>query len=176
MEGDLLKMEASSNVAPTGGGARDLRFRPSSAFLPFFSRLFPQTVQKRRNLSLIEIHTGTVHWNESGIEKSEMMSVWPPTNARPDECRIAQINSFDYSHLVERDPRGGASLFMLFQMQNRVVRAYFTTESSLVSDQWNSNVRDFARDWFARVRTSGESRKKFRSAFVDFETNERFPI
>ena len=27
-EGDRLKMDAVSNVSPTGGGARDLRFRP----------------------------------------------------------------------------------------------------------------------------------------------------
>ena len=176
LEGDLLKMNAVSNVAETGGGARDLRFRPSSAFLPLFQRMFPETVPKRRNSTMIEINTGTVFWNESGSERSETMSVWPPTNARPNECRIARISSFGYSPLVESDPQGGKSLFMLFQLRNRVVRAYFTTETSLRSDEWDFAVKDFVHHWFSVESGNSRSHPKYRSAFIDFETNERYPV
>lgn len=175
LDGDVLKMDAVSNVAETGGGARDLRFRPSNSFLPFFQRMFPETVPKLRGSTPIEINTGKVFWNEAGSERSETMCVWPPTDARPNECRIARISSFGYSPLVERDPQGGKSLFMLFQLRNDVVRAYFTTETSLHSDDWDFAVKDFVQHWFTVIGGTGGSRLRYRSAFIDFDTNERFP-
>lgn len=37
-DGDRRKFEAVSNDADTGGGARDLRFRPANRFLPVLGR------------------------------------------------------------------------------------------------------------------------------------------
>ena len=54
----------------------------------------------------------------------------------------------------------------LFQQRNGVVRVYFTTETSLRSENWNSSIKNFAKDWMATDH---------RSAFLDLETNERFP-
>lgn len=165
-EGDLLKMDAVSNVSPTGGGARDLRFRPESEFLPFFRKMLPEVVLKRRGSTQIETYRGSVSWEASGQEKSRMMTVWPATGARQNECRIAEINRFDFSGLVKKDPAGGGSIFMLFQQRNGVVRVYFTTKTSLRSENWNSSIKNFAKDWMAT---------NHRSAFLDLETNERFP-
>ena len=51
VEGDLRKFKAESNDADTGGGARDLRFRPYDRFDGAFERLFPveELVPRRRN-------------------------------------------------------------------------------------------------------------------------------
>ena len=86
-----------------------------------------------------------------------MMTVWPATDARPNECRIARINRFDFSGLVKEDPGGGESIFMLFQQRNDVVRVYFTTETSLKSENWNSAIKNFAKDWLAKA-TLGKGR------------------
>ena len=165
-EGDRLKMDAVSNFSPTGGGARDLRFRPESEFLPFFRKVLTEVVLEPRGSTQIETYRGSVSWEASGQEKSRMMTVWPATDARPNECRIGGINHFDFPGLVKKDPTGGASIFMLFQQRNGVVRVYFTTETSLRSENWNSRIKNFAKDWMATNR---------RSAFLDLETNERFP-
>ena len=165
-DGDRLKMDAVSNVSQTGGGARDLRFRPESAFLPIFRKMLPEVVLEWRNSTQIETYRGTVLWEASGQEKSREMTVWPATEARENECRIGGVNHFDFSGLVKKDPAGGRSIFMLFQQQNGILRTYFTTETSLRSENWNSTIKNFAKDWMGT---------RHRSAFLDLETNERFP-
>ena len=165
-QGDRLKMAARSNVAPTGGGARDLRFRPASEFLPFFKKMLPEVVLEPRGAGQIATYRGSVSWEASGQQKSGVMTVWPATDARPNECRIARVSEFDFAGLVKNDPADGRSIFMLFQQRNGMVRVYFTTETSLKSDSWSSTIRDFARAWLATEE---------RSAFLDLETSERFP-
>lgn len=164
--GDRLKMSAVSNVSQTGGGARDLRFRPENAFLPVFKRMLPEIVLETRRASLIETYSGTVYWEASGQEHSRKMKVWPATEARRDECRIGGVNHFDFSGLVKDDPAGRRSIFMLFQLRSGVVRVHFTTETSLRSESWNSTIKSFANYWM---------KTQHRSAFLDLETNERFP-
>ena len=169
-EGDRLKFEAQSHTASTGGGARDLRFRPESAFLPFFRRVFSET-QIRKSTSgggtnNIEVSYGKVHWTHHSDERSATMEVWPSTYSRPGETRIGRISSFGFSDLIETDPRGGRSIFMLFQQKNGDVRIHFTTETSLRRDQWDTQVKEFAEYWF----NSGKI-----SAFLDLETEERYP-
>ena len=165
-EGDRLKMDAVSNVSKTGGGARDLRFRPESAFLPVFRKMLPEVVLERRKSAQIETYRGTVSWEASGQEKSGEMTVWPATEARPNECRIGGINRFDFSGLVKPDPAGGGSIFMLSQLRNGVVRVDFITKSSLRVDDWHSTIKAFAKDWLGTGH---------RAAFLDLETKERFP-
>lgn len=175
-EGDRLKMDAVSNVSQTGGGARDLRFRPETAFLPIFRKMLPEVVKTRRiqrvrgalerQSTQIETYKGTVFWMASGQERSRKMTVWPATGARPNECRIGGINRFDFSGLVKQDPARGGSIFMLYQLQNGVVRVDFTTETSLKVDAWHSTIKAFAKDWMETDH---------RAAFLDLETKERFP-
>ena len=164
--GDLLKMDAISNVSPTGGGARDLRFRPASEFLPIFRKMLPEVVLELRGGAQIETYRGPVIWEAEGKRKSGKMTVWPATSARPNECRIAKVNQFDFTGLVKKDPAGRASIFMLFQQKNGVVRAYFTTETSFRSENWNSTVKNFVIGWLATTH---------RSAFLDLKSDKRFP-
>ena len=165
--GDRRKFEAQSNDAPSGGGARDLRFRPAELFLPFFQRVFPQTrTQTRKGGERIEIQVGSVTWAVQGQERNRSMEIWPPTSARRGEIRIAQIADYGFHELVQDDPRGRRSVFMLFQQRNEIVRIHFTTESSLRNDDWDPAIKNFAAEWFRTQR---------KSAFLDLETGERFP-
>ena len=115
--------------------------------LPFFRKLLPEVVLESRESTQIETYRGSVSWEASGQQKSQVMTVWPATDARPNECRIARINQFDFSGLVQKDPRGGPSILMLFQQKNGVVQAYFTTETSLRSENWHPTIKNFTEAW-----------------------------
>lgn len=169
-EGDRLKFVAQSNTSDTGGGARDLRFRPETEFLPLFKKMFSgRKIQRRKSkgvLAQIEVLTGTVVWDEGGKEVSATMEIWPSTNARPNECRIARISSFGLDGLIQNDPQGGKSVFMMFQQQDGTIRLHFTTETSLKMDNWDPTIKKFAADWL----TEGT-----KSAFLDLNSKERYP-
>lgn len=169
-EGDRRKFVAKSNDADTGGGARDLRFRPENEFLPFFGRMFPNKSNRVRNAkgvrSQIEVVSGEVSWKEPTGEKSAEMEVWPATDARPNECRIARISELALDGLIQNDPNGGRSIFMMFQQANGEIRLFFTTETSLRNDNWDPKIKRFALDWFE---------DGCKSAFLDLATKERYP-
>lgn len=169
-DGDRRKFIAKSNDAASGGGARDLRFRPENEFFPFFRRMFRNKAYKTRNVkgvaSQIEVLSGTVSWQEPTGEKSTMMEIWPSTDARPNECRIARISEFALDRLIHTDPNGGRSVFMMFQQANGDIRLYFTTETSLRTQNWDPRIKRFAQDWFA---------DGCKSAFLDLITKEQYP-
>lgn len=169
-DGDRLKFVARSNTADTGGGARDLRFRPEGEFLPFFRKMFPGRKVHRRTSSgvsqEIELLTGTVIWNEDGKEVSAVMEIWPSTNARPNETRIARISSYGLDGLIQDDPNGGKSVFMMFQQQDGTIRLHFTCETSLKVDNWDPTIKKFAADWLEEGT---------KSAFLDLKSKERYP-
>src|SRR5690348_4533593 len=88
--GDLRKFRAESNDSPSGGGARDLRFRPFEVFDEIFAKLFPgnRTEQRRRGgmTSDVEIRVGRLSWQDSrGEYQSKEATFEPPTDVRPDE-------------------------------------------------------------------------------------------
>ncbi|MDE2888330.1 MAG: hypothetical protein OXR72_08935 [Gemmatimonadota bacterium] len=169
-DGDRRKFAARSNDSPTGGGARDLRFRPESEFWPFFKLVFPnRRGEARKSKGVyreIEILSGRVQWQQFGQEKSAILEVWPSTDARPNEARIAQISRLGIYDLIKDDPVGGRSVFMLFQQKNGTIRLHFTTEHSLLSHDWDPTIREFATAWI---------RSGVKSAFFDLESKRRYP-
>lgn len=170
-DGDRRKFIAKSNDSASGGGARDLRFRPETEFLPFFRRMFPNKTYKTRKAkglsSQIEVLSSTVKWQDPTGSKSATMEIWPATDARPNECRLARISEFALDGLIQTDPNGGRSVFMLFQQANGEIRLHFTTQTSLTTpNTWDPKIEKFARDWFA---------DGCKSAFLDLITKERYP-
>ena len=170
-DGDRRKFIAKSNDSASGGGARDLRFRPETKFLPFFRRMLPNKIYKTRKAKSvsfqIEVLSGTVKWKETSGDKSATMEIWPSTDARPNECRIARISEFALDGLIQTDPNGGRSVFMMFQQANGDIRLHFTTETSLSTpNAWDPRIEKFAKDWF----TDG-----CKSAFLDLVTKEQYP-
>lgn len=140
-EGDLLKLQAESNVAPTGGGARDLRVSPEAQFRPFLERLFPTTRTARRTKrGAVVVNVGNVHWSsEHGVETREA-ELWPPTDVRPYELRIAKIHQV-FPSVV---PEEGAGRPFVLLVQNDVgeVWGHYVTERDLRSGDFNERIAD----------------------------------
>lgn len=161
-EGDFRKLRGQANDAPGGGGARDLRFSPVDKFWPIFEEMFPYRKKSNRGR---EILYGPAEWRSNGETRAEL-EVWAPTEARPNECRLAKVHSYGFARLATRDPTSGDGVLMLFQLSNGVVRVHFTTETSLRTDPWHAAIRDIAVKWFDDSRSS--------AAFRDFETQQEF--
>ena len=95
--GDLRKINAESNDADTGGGARDFRFGSYPNVAAIVQRMFPVQTQepRRRNGALVPttIYSGTFYWADSqGIVRSAPAFFEPPTDARALEGRIARVH------------------------------------------------------------------------------------
>ena len=168
--GDRRKFVAKSNDTASGGGARDLRFRPETEFLPLFRRMFPTKTTKMRSKggasSQIEVLSGTVNWYTLSGTESANMEVWPSTASRPNESRLAKIYKYGLHGLIQNDPNGGRSVFLLLQQANGDLWLYFTTETSLLTQNWDPKIKKFAQDWFD---------DGCKSAFLDLVTNEQYP-
>lgn len=131
-QGDLLKHQAESNQAATGGGARDLRISPEAQFRPLFERLFPgrrMKVSKGRNVSILY---GPVRWSPTDEREVE---VWPPTDPRPYELRIAQINKS-----FPAIPEGGRVFVLLIQNDRHEVWGHYVTEADIRDTDFNPRV------------------------------------
>lgn len=168
--GDRRKFEARSNDSPSGGGARDLRLRPEAELLPFLRDLFPhrQTIlRKRKGIDTeIEVLSGTVIWKDGEVERRRTLDVWPSTDSRPDEMRIARVSELGVEGLIEDDPNGGRSILMVFQQRDSTIRLHFTTETSLREADWHPAVKRFAFHWLDSDAKTG---------YVDFLSQRRYP-
>lgn len=143
--GDLRKSKAEANNSPTGGGARDLRFRPYDGFDNAFERLFPsvKTVLrkrdgKRRN---VEIRCGRLGWKDktSGLIRTEEAIFEPPTSARPHEGRLTRVHK--YPCLQGPHPQGEGRLVALLVLDSSgAVWIEVVTEGSLMNDGWHPDL------------------------------------
>ncbi len=150
LEGDRAKLRARSNLTPSGGGARDLRF-PYEPFRHIMERLFPHeepratsraapgaqpdpvTGRKPRTPTTLTIRTGDLTWHANGDTRMAKVECWPPTGARPSEGRLARIHSLE----PLRDgvlPAGQGKVFLiLVQDNNGVVMPSYVPETYLRS-------------------------------------------
>lgn len=161
--GDRRKFEAESNDDPTaGGGARDLRFRPFDKFGPVFSRMFPDVSDKG-------ICRGRLHWVQNGKEHSGDAFFHPPTSARPNEGRLANVDRYLPVNKLPSEGTGTAIL-MLVQNDDGRVWPEFTTDRSLEKGGWHAQVRDMIVGCLRARRRANVSMV----GFVDFETKESF--
>lgn len=133
--GDLRKTHAASSDAGTGGGARDLRFRPYAAFGPLFARLFP-TVEVLRERP---VRVGTVKWFEGEAERSARAEFWPPTDARPTEGRWSKIHTLPPLQADFPEDEGRLVL-LLVQDDTGDVWLRVETEAELRRPGWNPDV------------------------------------
>jgi len=162
LEGDRRKFEAQSNDAQTGGGARDLRFRPYDKFLPVFERLFPD---KDEN----DICVGRFTWMEGKKQDSNDAFFHPPTNARPNEGRIASVDKFlPLNSLPPQED--GTTILMIIQRDDGTVWPSFTTDVSLASGAWHEAVSNIVLTCLRAHRRAGVSC----CGYIDYETSEVF--
>ena len=171
--GDRLKLDAKSNIAKSGGGARDFRFSPQEEFIPVFGeilkgRLIRVTHGKKVGRRQVTVFTGIVLWHDPKVtppERSGPMLFWPANQRRKTEARIGTVHRLGLSHLVKNDPNGGKSVFLLLELADGSARVWFTTETSLRNDKWHPSIKAFATRWMDGGAKSG---------FIDLVTGTEF--
>lgn len=171
--GDLRKFQAESNDSDSGGGARDLRFRPETVALRFFRQMFPQrreevTRDREGNARQVEVAFGPIRWanGPGGVWQEGMLDAWPRTPSR-NEARLARVNEFGFDALFPITAPGDKAVLILTQTADGSVFVTFTTGSEIRADQEGDPVlRDFAIDWLRGNKKSG---------YIDLLNNERHP-
>ena len=185
--GDFRKFEARSNDADTGGGARDLRFRPHAEFAEVFRLLFPatRTEQRRRegeNVS-VEVLVGRLHWSDGGKDVSKEATFETPTTARAGEGRIPTVYRYPpFNHIIavwpedkwEKDKwtlKGeGRLVLLLVQRDDGTVWPEFATEKSFNSGVWEDSVaRPILRSLNAKRRSTQVAR-----GYIDFASRKEY--
>lgn len=165
MEGDLKKFTATAAPSGTGGGARDLRFRPFDKFDGVFARALPgrEKVERRREgeREEIEIYTAkakVVRSNDESFEK--VISFEPPTTARPDEGRLARVHDLNLDV-----PEGeGRVLILIIQDAKDELIITFFSEKDLASGKWHAAVNDFFKQVFSKPAGAHATQ-----GYIDFE-------
>ncbi len=171
--GDLRKFKAESNDADTGGGARDLRFRPYDEFAPIFRKLFPnvrrETRTREKKKATVEVFEGRFYWQDkAGKVQSKEATFEPPTSARPGEGRIPVV--YTYPPLNDIPPTNeGRIVVLLVQRTDGHVWPAFATEKSLRSGEWDESVAKAILQCLDTERKGGQAAR----GYVDFEDMNR---
>jgi hypothetical protein len=148
-EGDIRKINAISNDADTGGGARDLRF--SIDFAPCLDRLFPKEVTQGRT----PYRVGTFeHIDAKGRRTTcNVMYAFKPTKARPGEVRIAQINKVPFFSDIPKIHGADGLLFICFiRRTNGIPLAQYLTEKQMGSEESNQLIAGAMRSAIRKKR------------------------
>lgn len=137
VEGDVLKMQAKSNLTPSGGGARDLRF-PKAKFHEVMHRIFTKVVQLKDGRECREAEV--LYLDPNGNKRFTTLKYWPATNARPTEERIGQIH--DSPALGKNPPASdkGRVFVTLTKFDDGIVRCAYAYEDDLVAGRWAPEV------------------------------------
>lgn len=162
VEGDRLKFQAISNFdADAGGGARDLRFSPYDEFKLVFERMLPKIING--------VLQGRFNWMEGGKHVSNEAFFHPPTNARPNEGRIANIDRYLPGNKLPIAGEG-IVILLIIQRDDDSVWISFTTDNSLINDTWHLGVSKTILDCLRSKRRENVSTV----GFVDFEFGREF--
>lgn len=175
-KGDLKKFQAKSNNAKSGGGARDLRFRPYRKFDDAFERLFPEEIKVRRRRKKkrikVSVRRGTFRWMDSETDEvqSKAAQFEPPTTARGGEGRLVRVNR--YPTLKTNFPSGeGQLLFLMVQDAEGEVWPHIVTEHSLRTDkEWAPEVAQA----ILKCLDGKGARRGTAQGYIDITTGARY--
>lgn len=149
-EADIRKINATSNDAQTGGGARDLRF--SIYYAPCLDRFFPQEV-------MYEGHTPYrigmfEHYDANGKRTMERVRyAFQPTDARPREVRIAQISKLNFFLDLPEISGGDGVLFMAFiRKTDGIPQAQYLTEKQIEAEDSDPIIAAAMREALSKRR------------------------
>jgi len=163
VEGDLLKFLAKSASSGTGGGARDLRFRPFKNFDGVFGRILTgrESPMRRRNgvPTPVPIYTSKVTVLDGmGGSAVKDLIFEPPTTARAGEGRLTQVSKLGLNPPTD----AGRLLFLLFQTGADTPFIAFATSKQIDGKEWHPLVNDFLAEALANVTKSARG-------YIDFE-------
>jgi hypothetical protein len=132
-----------------------------------FKKFFPDTrgVGGYRD----PIQYGTLVWDEGPAEKSTPIEYWPPTDARPQEGRIARIH--DIPPLRDRLPEDTEEqvVLLLVQDDDDRVRAHYVTTTDLKNPKFNRRIATFILSCLENTRTGRSGR-----GFIDLEDEREY--
>ena len=149
-EADIRKINATSNDAQTGGGARDLRF--SIDYAPCLDRFFPQEVtyegRTPYRIGMFE------HYDANGKRTTERVRyAFQPTDARPREVRIAQISKLDFFLDLPEISGGDGVLFMAFiRKTDGIPQAQYLTEKQIEAEDSDPIIAAAMREAVSKRR------------------------
>ncbi|MCX7595482.1 MAG: hypothetical protein N2235_17340 [Fischerella sp.] len=161
VDGDRRKFKARSNDSESGGGARDLRFRPFERLGQVFERMFPDKNDQG-------ICVGRFYWVEDAQTVCKDAYFHPPTTSRPNEGRIANIDKYLPKNKIPAADGGNRVILLLVQRTDGTVWPSFTTERSLESGRWDRQVSEAILSGLHARRRAGVAA----TGFIDFEVGE----
>jgi hypothetical protein len=165
---DVKKHLIDSNIAKTGGGARDVRIRRAKEFRPILARMFPNKGSKEGVLQ------GPIYWyDEAGTVQKSEIEFWRPTPSRPNEARIGKsykIGSWALAPEVFKESiqRGKKWFYLLVMDADRVIWARLLNEDNLPKEA--PVVRDYIQ---ARIQATKP--RNHVMGTMDFETRKVYP-
>lgn len=166
--GDRLKFEAKAAPGGTGGGARDMRFRPYAKFDDVFARILPgRELEDRKRGGVptqVTVYTASVSVRNPGGNHNTKMIFEPPTDARDVEGRVTVIHKLG---LVIPPQTAHRLLFVVGQMADGSAFTTIAREEDIPA--WHDDVADL----LSRV-LSFNSKKKASSGYIDFETGRSY--
>ena len=172
VEGDFRKFDARSNDSDSGGGARDLRFRPYDKLKSTVQLMFPQSVTETTGKRTIQVQKGVFQWlDASGTQHSKDAFFYPPTDSRPGEWRLARVH--EHQCFTQKMPRTnqGRILVLLTQLADGTVWPSFATEHDLRTNKnWNPAVAKALLDCLNARRPSN----KVATGFSDFQSTTNY--
>ena len=166
--GDVAKQKAASNIADTGGGARDLRIRPAQEFTRILNRMFPLPGSQER------VFKGNIHWFDGGNNlQSGEVEFWRPTDARPNEARIGRINmigawAIDEQAYKTAQDAGNKWFYLLVMDTDGTVWARLLKEENLPNE--NKAVREYVQKQIRETSSAHAVRGS-----MDFQSKEEYP-
>ena len=157
LPGDLRKLHAASNDAPTGGGARDLRF-PWREFRTVMHRIFSESKTSSQGR---EIRTAKVKYKDTdGKVRHTELEYWPPTDSRPREDRVAKIHASPAIGGRLPDGDKGRVLLMFIKWSNGEAWCYWAYEGDLrASNKWAEEVRSVILDCIELTEDKNDGRQ-----------------
>lgn len=176
LEGDLRKLQGTSNDDPNaGGGARDLRF-DWKAFRPVMHRIFSTEAKGRGGKS---IRTATISYvDENQVSRTTLMAYWPPTKKRHWEDRVSRVHASPALRpdLLLTDLGRVFVTFTLYT--DGTVRCDYAYEQDFREEGvWAPAVRDTVLGCLETTDDKNGHRTKNRTptqGFYDFSTGKRY--
>jgi hypothetical protein len=179
-QGDLLKLDARSNISQSGGGARDFRFpfRPFQAVMP---KLFPTIVQVMRSRNKvrqpIDIRQATLVWiDENGQTQQMQINYEPPTDARPSEGRIPRVHQIPPLAVANLPPPVEGQPFVLFvEEAGQRLGVHYVSHYALLNAKppWHPLLKNTIVDALVKQQARNKPNDSA-SGWVDFTTGRTY--
>lgn len=142
---DYDKFIARSNHTASGGGARDLRWRPHDQFEPVFARLCPEHTEELRGRGELRrprpVYRGTFAWARNNRVETAPFTYEHPTDARPGEGRITRVYAYPPFAEASRptDPND-RTFVLLVQDDAALVWPFVIDLATLEAPGWDPTV------------------------------------